>query len=68
MPGFDGSFYPEGMERVPRRLAIVRANRYMAAHVDFLIAYVRHPGSNARELLLYAEGLERRGRLRIVRI
>lgn len=68
MPGFDGSFYPEGMERVPRRLAIVRANRYMAAHMDFLIAYVRHPGSNARELLLYAEGLERRGQLRIVRV
>lgn len=27
--GFDGSFYPEGMEKVPRRVAIVRANRYM---------------------------------------
>ena len=27
--GFDGSFYPPGMETVPRKLAIVRANRYM---------------------------------------
>ena len=27
--GFDNSFYPPGMENVPRRLAIVRANRYM---------------------------------------
>lgn len=26
--GFDASFYPEGMEKVPRRFAIVRANEY----------------------------------------
>ena len=35
--GFDGSFYPPGMEQVPRRLAIVRANEYMARHCDVLI-------------------------------
>lgn len=29
MAGFDGRYYPEGMERVPRRLAIVRANEYV---------------------------------------
>lgn len=28
-PGFDGSFYPPGMETVPKRVAIVWANRYM---------------------------------------
>ena len=33
--GFDGSFYPPGMDRVPKRLAIVRANRYMVDHSDF---------------------------------
>lgn len=52
--GFDNTFYPPGMESVPRRFAIVRANRYMAEHSDFLIAYVRHPASNAREILEYA--------------
>ena len=31
--GFDNTFYPPGMEKVPRRLAIVRANRYMVDHV-----------------------------------
>ncbi len=36
---FDGSFYPPGMEQVPRRLAIVRANEYMARHCDLLICY-----------------------------
>lgn len=53
--GFDGTFYPPGMERVPKRAAIVRANRYMADHCDFLIAYAWHPASNARELVDYAQ-------------
>ena len=53
--GFDGTFYPPGMERVPKRAAIVRANRYMADHCDFLIAYAWHPTSNARELVDYAQ-------------
>ena len=54
-PGFDNSFYPPGTEKVPLRLAIVCANRYMVDHVDFLIAYARHPGSNAKELAEYAQ-------------
>lgn len=47
--------YPPGMKKVPRKLAIVRANRYMVDHVDYLIAYAWHPASNARDLLRYAE-------------
>ena len=39
-PGFDGTFYPPGMESVPRRFAIVRANRYVIDHTDYLLAYV----------------------------
>ena len=52
--GFDGTFYPPGMERVPKRAAIIRANRYLVEHSEFLIAYVRHPASQAQELLAYA--------------
>ena len=52
--GFDSTFYPPGLESVPRKLAIVRANRYVVDHVDYLIAYARHPASNARELVEYA--------------
>ena len=52
--GFDNTYYPPDMEKVPRRLAIVRANRYMVDHVDYLIAYAWHPASNARELVKYA--------------
>ena len=63
--GFDGTYYPPDMERVPRRVAIVRANRYIVDHVDFLIAYAWHPGSNARELVEYATG---RGTTRITQL
>ena len=59
-PGFDNTFYPPGMEKVPRRLAIVRANRYMVDHVDYLIAYAWHPASNARDLVEYAKKREQR--------
>lgn len=52
-PGFDNTYYPPGMEKVPHRLAIVRANRYMVDHVDYLIAYTWHPASNARDLVDY---------------
>lgn len=52
--GFDYTYYPPGMEKVPRRLAIVQANRYVVDHVDYLIAYAWHPASNARELVKYA--------------
>ena len=58
--GFDNTFYPPDMEKVPPRLAIVRANRYMVDHVDYLIAYAWHPASNARNLLEYAQKREKR--------
>lgn len=63
--GFDGTLYPEGMEAVPRRLAIVKANRYMVDHSCCLIAYVWHPASNARELIKYAQKREQQGELHI---
>ena len=62
---FDGTYYPPGMEHVPRRVAIVRANRYMVDHADFLIAYAWHPASNARELLEYARKRESKGLIQV---
>lgn len=38
--GYDSTFYPPGMETVPRKQAIVRANKYMIDNSDFLITYV----------------------------
>lgn len=66
--GFDRTLYPEGMETVPKRLAIVRANRWMLCHSDYLIASVWHTASNSRELLEYAKGREKQGLLRITNL
>ena len=63
--GFDGTYYPEGLEKVPRRFAIVKANEIMVNTSDWLIAYVRHGASNSRKILEYAQ---HRGNIRIVRI
>ena len=52
--GFDGSFYPPGMEQVPRRLAIVRANEYMARHCDVLICYALLENSNPGKIIRIA--------------
>ena len=49
--GFDGSFYPPGMETVPRRLAVVRANEYMAKHCDVLISYAVLENSNPGRIM-----------------
>jgi len=61
--GFGNTYYPEGMEKVPRKLAIIRANRYVVDHVDYLIAYAWHPASNARELVEYAQQREKQGKI-----
>ena len=58
--GFDNTFYPPGMEKVPRKIAIVWANRYMVDHSDYLIAYAWHPASNAMDLVEYAKKREER--------
>ena len=64
-PGFDNTFYPPGMETVPKRVAIVRANRYIVDHSDYLIAYAWHPASNARDLVEYARRREKQGHIKI---
>ena len=39
LEGFDGTFYSPGMESVPRKVAIVRANRYVVDHVDLPLVH-----------------------------
>lgn len=53
--GFDQTLYPPDIENVPRKFAIIQANHYAVTHSDYLIAYVCHPASNARNLVEYAE-------------
>lgn len=65
VPPCDLTFYPPGMETVPKRIAIVRANRYMVDHCGYLIAYAQYPASNARELAEYAAARQRKGLIHV---
>ena len=51
--GFDSTYILRAWKGT-RKVAIVRANRYMVDHTDFLIAYAWRPTSNERDLLEYA--------------
>lgn len=48
---YDGTCYPAGLETVPRRYAIVRANRAMAEQCTHLIAYLRHSAGNTAAIV-----------------
>lgn len=63
--GFDSTYYPPGLENVPRRYAIVSANKYVIDHVNFLIAYAWHPASNARTIVEYAKKREAKGNITV---
>ena len=66
--GYDGTYHPEGLENVPRRYAIVRANKIMVDTSDWLVCYVRHGASNSGKLLEYAQRRERKGLIRITNL
>jgi len=63
--GFDGTYYPPGMESVPRRCAIIRANQFMIKSVDYLICYDKGYVGNTRELLAIARHREMEGLIHI---
>ena len=52
--GFDGTYWPEGMESTPRRYAIVRANRLLVDLCGFLVCHVVSDLGNSGRLLSYA--------------
>ena len=63
---FDGSFYPQGMEQVPRRYAFVRANEYVIRHVcDYLIAYDRYLATKTHDFVEIARARAAKGGLRV---
>lgn len=66
--GYDGTFYPDGMESVPPRYAISRANYKMIDTCDFLIAYVTHTVSNACNLWEYAMHRQKKGLIRVINL
>ena len=49
------TLYPEGLELVPKRVAILRRNRWMVNQSDFIIGYVLTTYGGAYEALRYAK-------------
>ena len=66
--GFDGTYYPEGLENTPSRYAIVRTNKIMIDVCDWFVCYVNHGASNSRKLLEYARRRESKGLIQIINI
>lgn len=62
---YDATIYPEGMEFVPRRAAIVRANRYMVENSDFLICYHAALVGNTRDVVAFALRRAKKGLIRV---
>lgn len=60
---YDSSFYPPGMETVPKPFAISRANRYMIRHCDYLICYNEGYPGNTRILIDLAKKRAEKGQL-----
>ena len=67
-PGYDGTYYPEGLEGIPRQYAIVRANKILVDTSDWLIAYVRHGASNSQKILEYAKRREKKGLIHVLNL
>ena len=61
---FNGSYFPEGLEKVPLRYAIVQANKYMVQNSDYLISYCHHIG-NTRNIVEYAQRREKKGLIKV---
>lgn len=49
------TIYPEGLELIHPRYAIIRRNRWMVEHCDCVVAYVTHNFGGAAEFLRLAE-------------
>lgn len=63
--GFDGTYYPFEGAKVPKRVAIPRANEYMIRNSDFLICYDRGVIGKTRDFVALARGREKRGQIHV---
>ena len=62
---FDRTYYPAGLENVPKPFAIVRANEHMIRCSDYLICYNRGEIGKTRDFAELARRREKRGLIHI---
>lgn len=65
---FDGFYYPEGLESVPKRYCIEKANQLALDQADFLVTYVCRESGNAAKLLRRAKRMAKIGHLSIINL
>ena len=65
---FDDIFYPEGMETVPPRYCIEKANQKALDEADVLVAYVIRSGGNSAKLLRRARRREKEGSMLVINL
>lgn len=52
--------YPEGLESVPKRFAIIRRNQWMIEQSQFVVIYMKHTCSNTAKIAEIAETKNKR--------
>ena len=63
--GYDRTYYPEGMEAVPKPFAIVRANEHMIKAADYLICYDAGLAGNTGKLVKKALRRQKKGEMHV---
>ena len=63
--GYDSTYYPEGMEDVPKPFAIVRANEHMIKTCDYLICYEAGLVGNTGKLVKKALRRQAKGEMHV---
>ena len=53
--GYENSIYPEGIEAVPPKYAIVKRNRWMVEKADYVVVYVKYNFGGAAQFKTLAE-------------
>ncbi len=57
---YSNTIYPDGLEKIPKRYAIIERNKWMIRKSDCLVCYVEHTVSNANN---FKEFAEKRGKI-----
>ena len=65
---FNNYYYPEGLEMVPKRYCIEKANQLVLDGADYLVAYVARDGGNAAKLLRRARRMEKKGYIKVINL
>lgn len=65
---FDSYYYPEGLEAVPKRYCIEKANQLVLDESDYLICYVTRDGGNAAKLFRRAKRLEKKKYIKVLNL